>query len=247
MNDDQLLRYSRHILLPEIDVDGQEKLLNAHVLVVGMGGLGSPIGLYLASAGIGELTICDDDFVDISNLQRQIVHHTSDVGSAKVASAEAKLTRINPDIKINSKQSRLSAEELHELVGSVDLVVDATDNFATRVAINRACIQSKTPAVYGAAVRLEGQIFVYDPSEANNPCYECLHQHIDDGAMNCAENGVAGPVVGIVGTMQAMEAIRLLCGIGSSTAGIFQNFDARDMKWLQFKVLKRDNCAACST
>ncbi len=246
MNDDELLRYSRHILLPEIDVAGQEALTNSHVLIVGMGGLGSPIALYLAAAGIGTITICDDDIVDITNLQRQIAHHSQDVGTPKVESAANKIKEINPNIVVQTRQSRLAADELDGLVADANLVVDATDNFAIRVAINRASIKHKTPAIFGAAVRLEGQIFVSDPRSPDHPCYECLHQNIDDGAMNCAENGVAGPVVGIVGTMQAMEAIRIICSIGRSTAGVFQNFDARDMKWQQFKVQKRIDCAACA-
>lgn len=245
MNDEELLRFSRHVLLPEIDVTGQEALLKAHILIVGMGGLGSPIALYLASAGVGKLTICDDDLVDLTNLQRQIAHHTSDVGKPKVNSAAEKMRAINPNLEIDCIQGRLLEADLQGLVSKVDLVLDATDNFSTRVAINRACHQHKTPAVFGAAVRLEGQIFVYQPGTSDAPCYECLHQNIDDSAMNCAENGVAGPVVGIVGTMQTMEALRLICDFGVSTAGLFQTFDARDMKWHQFKVPKRPDCATC--
>lgn len=245
MNDDQLLRYSRHILLPEIDIQGQEALLKTHALIVGLGGLGSPIALYLAAAGIGEMTLVDDDQVDMTNLQRQVAHHTRDVGRAKVDSAADKLKAINPELKINAIQARLGSSELDNLIQSVDLVMDATDNFSTRVHINRACISYRKPAVFGAAVRLEGQLFVYDPDIEAAPCYECLHQHIDDSAMNCAENGVAGPVVGIIGTMQAMEAMRLICHIGDSSAGKFQNFDARSMSWQTFKVLKRESCAAC--
>ena len=244
MNDEQLLRFSRHILLPEIDVTGQQTLLDTHVLIVGLGGLGSPIALYLASAGFGRVTLCDDDIVDLTNLQRQVAHHTPDVGIAKVDSAAAKLRNINPTIQIDTLQARLTETNLPAILKDVNLVIDATDNFATRVLLNRHCVKERIPVVYGAAVRLEGQIFVYDPNQ-NSPCYECLHKHVDDSAMNCAENGVAGPVVGIVGTMQAMEAIRLLCRIGTSTAGIFQTFDARDMKWHQFKVQKRPDCAAC--
>ena len=247
MNDEELLRYSRHILLPEIDVSGQEKLNGSHVLIVGMGGLGSPIALYLASAGIGRLTICDDDRVDITNLQRQIAHHTDDVGALKVESAAQKLRAINPLCEVTAINQRLDENQLDQLVEQASLVVDATDNFSTRVLINRACLRHKTPAVFGAAVRLEGQIFVFDPATKDNPCYECLHKNIDDSAMNCAENGVAGPVVGIIGAMQTMEAVRLICSIGQSTAGLFQNFDARDMKWQQFKVPKRKDCNACAS
>jgi adenylyltransferase/sulfurtransferase len=245
MNDDQLLRYSRHILLPEIDVRGQQALIDSHVLIVGLGGLGSPIALYLAAAGVGEITLVDDDVVDVSNLQRQISHHTQDVGRRKVDSAKDKLAAMNPDVKINVVPTRLDQTQLETIIDSVSLVMDATDNFSTRVTLNRVCLKAQKPVVYGAAVRLEGQIFVFDPNEIDAPCYECLHKHVDDSAMNCAENGVAGPVVGIIGTMQAMEGIRLLCKIGSSSAGKFQNFDARTMAWQTFKVLKRLDCAAC--
>lgn len=245
MNDDQLLRYSRHILLPEIDVSGQQGLLDSHVLIVGLGGLGSPIALYLAAAGVGELTLVDDDVVDISNLQRQIAHHTHDVGRSKIESARDKINAMNPDVKVNVVSTRLDQTQLETIIDSVSLVMDATDNFSTRVALNRVCIKARKPVVYGAAVRLEGQLFVFDPDQAEAPCYECLHKHVDDSAMNCAENGVAGPVVGIIGTMQAMEAIRILCKIGASSAGKFQNFDARTMDWQFFKVLKRSDCAAC--
>lgn len=245
MNDEQLMRYSRHILLPEIDVEGQEALLATHALIVGLGGLGSPIALYLAAAGIGEFTLIDDDVVDATNLQRQVAHHNSDVGKAKVHSAADKMYGINPDIEINRIQARLSDELLDAVISNIDIVIDATDNFATRVTINRICTQKNKPVIYGAAVRLEGQVFVYDPEQAGAPCYECLHKDIDDSALNCAENGVAGPVVGIIGTMQAMEVLRLVCKIGASSAGKLQNFDARDMSWRTFKVLRRVDCAAC--
>lgn len=247
MNDEQLLRYSRHILLPEIDVAGQEAIIGTHALIVGLGGLGSPIALYLAAAGIGEVTLVDDDEVDLTNLQRQVVHHSQDVGKSKVESAAEKMLAINPDLKINKVQARLDDRLLATIIPDIDLVMDATDNFRIRAHLNRACIKHQKPAVFGAAVRLEGQIFVFDPRIADAPCYECLHKHVNDSALNCAENGVAGPVVGIIGTMQAMEAIRLICDIGESSAGKFQNFDARNMSWQSFKVLQRADCAACGT
>ncbi len=245
MNDDQLLRYSRHILLPEIDVAGQEAILASHALIVGLGGLGSPIALYLAAAGVGEVTLVDDDEVELSNLQRQVVHHSQDVGKPKIASAADKMRAINPELKVNMLKTRLDREALENIIPDIDLVMDATDNFRVRTHINRACLKHKKPAVFGAAVRLEGQLFVFDPRVEDAPCYECLHKHVDDSALNCAENGVAGPVVGIIGTMQAMEALRLICHIGESSAGKFQNFDARNMAWQSFKVLKRDDCSAC--
>lgn len=245
MKDEQLLRYSRHILLPEIDVTGQQALLDAHVVIIGMGGLGCPIALYLAASGVGQLTISDDDEVEISNLQRQIAHHTKDVGLKKVESAKNKINGMNPDCKVTSIDHRLSEEALSELANSATLIVDATDNFSTRKMINRVAIKQKVPVVFGAAVRLEGQILVYDPAIKDAPCYECFYQDVDDSALNCATSGVAAPVVGIIGTCQAMEAIRLLCSITPSSAGFLQTFDARDMSWNKFKLPKRSDCEAC--
>ena len=246
MNDEELLRYSRHIFLPEIDIAGQQALVDAHVLIIGMGGLGSPIALYLAASGVGHITISDDDDVEITNLQRQVAHHQADIGQPKVESAKQKMTSINPHIKVTSLKQRLSEEELKQQVKNVTLVIDATDNFASRVIINRVCVAAKVPVVFGAAVSLEGQLFIYDPRQDDAPCYECLFQNVSDSALNCAESGVAAPVVGIIGSMEAMEALRLICNIGESSAGYLQNFDARTMIWNRFKVNKRSDCEGCS-
>jgi molybdopterin/thiamine biosynthesis adenylyltransferase len=246
MNDDQLLRYSRHIFLPEIDIAGQQALVDAHVLIIGMGGLGSPIALYLAASGVGHITISDDDDVELTNLQRQIAHHQADVGQPKVESAKQKMTSINPHIEVTTLKQRLSEGDLKQLIETVTLVIDATDNFASRVIINRVCVAARVPVVFGAAVRLEGQLFIYDPRQEDAPCYECLFQNVSDSALNCAESGVAAPVVGIIGSMEAMEALRLICNIGESSAGYLQNFDARTMIWNRFKVNRRSGCAGCS-
>jgi molybdopterin/thiamine biosynthesis adenylyltransferase len=246
MKDEELLRYSRHILLPEIDAAGQQALIDAHVMIIGMGGLGCPIALYLAASGVGHITISDDDTVELTNLQRQIAHHQSDIGHPKVESAKEKMTSINPHIKMTALNERLSEEQLRDQLHDVSLVIDATDSFASRVIINRACVDASIPAVFGAAVRLDGQLFIYDPRQKNAPCYECLFQNISDSALNCAESGVAAPIVGIIGTMQAMEALRLICAIGDSSAGYLQNFDARTMIWNRFKVNKRDDCSGCA-
>tara|TARA_R110002072_G_scaffold150059_4_gene298184 strand:- start:814 stop:1563 length:750 start_codon:yes stop_codon:yes gene_type:complete len=247
MNDEELLRYSRHILLPDIDIAGQDALINARVLIVGMGGLGCPIALYLTASGVGNIVISDDDCVELTNLQRQIAHQESDLGSLKVESAKNKMQAMNAHCKITTISHRLDAAELESLIGEIDVVVDATDNFASRILINRVCVAAKVPVVFGAAVRLDGQIMIFDPTKADAPCYECLYKNVDDSALNCAESGVAAPVVGIIGTSQAMETLRLICGIGESSAGYLQTFDARTMNWNRFKVLKRNDCVGCSS
>jgi len=246
MTDEELLRYSRHILLPEIDVAGQEALINARVLIVGMGGLGCPIALYLTASGVGHITISDDDSVELTNLQRQIAHFDSDLGSSKVESARTKMQAMNRHVEVITIERRIDEAELIKTMENIDLVVDATDNFASRLVINRVCVATKTPAVFGAAVRLDGQILVYDPMQDGAPCYECAYSDVNDSALNCSESGVAAPVVGIIGTCQAMEALRIICNIGQSSAGYLQTFDARSMIWNRFKVLKRSNCGGCS-
>jgi molybdopterin/thiamine biosynthesis adenylyltransferase len=246
MNDEELLRYSRHVLLPEIDVTGQEALINARVLIVGMGGLGCPIALYLTASGVGQITISDDDLVELTNLQRQIAHFDSDLGRSKVESAQTKMQAMNRHVKVTAIEKRLDEAELTDIMKNIDLVVDATDNFASRLAINRVCVATKTPVVFGAAVRLDGQILVYDPTHDGAPCYECAYNDVNDSALNCSESGVAAPLVGIIGTCQAMEALRIICNIGESSAGYLQTFDARSMTWNRFKVLKRSDCAGCA-
>lgn len=246
MNDEQLLRYNRHIMLPDIDIAGQEKLLAARVLIIGLGGLGSPVAMYLAAAGVGHLVLNDFDEVDLGNLQRQIVHKTKDIGRLKVSSATDTLTELNPGLDITGLAERLSDEDLIREVQMADLVVDASDNFTTRSKVNEACVKTRTPLVSGAAIQLEGQIMVYDPCNAEGPCYRCLYQEMDDNLLNCAENGVAAATVGVIGTLQAMEAIKLIVGIGQSLSGYLLIFDAKYMEWKKLKLPRNKDCPVCS-
>jgi len=243
--DDELLRYSRHILLPEIDVSGQEKLLAAHVAIIGIGGLGSPVALYLASSGIGKLSLIDFDSVDLSNLQRQIIHDTDHLGTTKVSSAQGKLAALNPGTSVQVYAEKLSDLEISALIKEVDAVVDCTDNFATRLTINQACVQHQVPLISGAAIRMEGQLMVYDPSIANAPCYACLYQNTAELDLNCATTGVAAPLVGIIGSMQAMETLKILVGFGEPATGSLLIFDAANTQWQRFRVTRRADCPAC--
>lgn len=246
MNDHQLLRYSRHILLDEIDIEGQEKILAAHVLIIGAGGLGSPAAFYLASAGIGTITLVDDDTVDLTNLQRQILHTTERVGQAKVASGKKALEDINPGVNIIAVQERVSDERLNELVSKATVVLDCTDNFATRHAINRACVANRVPLVSGAAIKFDGQISVFDPRSGTAPCYACLFpedQQFEEA--NCATMGVFSPLVGIVGSVQAAEALKLIVSIGTSLAGRLLLLDARTMEWSSIKIARNASCSIC--
>jgi len=243
--DDELLRYSRHILLPEIDVSGQEKLLAAHVAIIGIGGLGSPVALYLASSGIGKLSLIDFDSVDLSNLQRQIIHDTDHLGTTKVSSAQGKLAALNPGTSVQVYAEKLSDLEISALIKEVDAVVDCTDNFATRLTINQACVQHQVPLISGAAIRMEGQLMVYDPSIANAPCYACLYQNTAELELNCATTGVAAPLVGIIGSMQAMETLKILVGFGEPATGSLLIFDAANTQWQRFRVTRRADCPAC--
>lgn len=247
MEDEELLRFSRQIMLPEIEIAGQEALNAAHVLVVGVGGLGSPVALYLAAAGIGKLTLLDHDEVDLTNLQRQIVHTTAAIGDPKVESAARTLEAINPGTEIVTLQERADETRLNELVVDADLVVDCTDNFTVRFEINRACVASGTPLVSGAAIRLEGQIMVYDPGKPDCACYQCLYQEAEDGALNCAETGVAAPVVGVIGTLQAMEVLKLIAGFGESLAGYVLVYDAKYSDFRKLKLPRNPDCAACGS
>lgn len=247
MHDEQLLRYARHIMLPDIDVEGQEKLLATKVLVIGLGGLGSPVALYLAASGVGELVLADFDTVDLSNLQRQIVHTNASVGEAKPESAKKTLKAINPDTRIRTINSRLTLEQLEEEVQAADLVMDCTDNFEVRFAINDACLRQQTNLVSGAAVRMEGQLMVVDASNPDKPCYRCLYDEASDQQLNCAETGIAAPVVGTIGTLQALEALKMILGIGESLAGYILTFDARYMDWRKLKLPQRPDCPSCTT
>lgn len=245
MNDEQLLRYSRQIMLPELDVTGQEKLLAARVLIVGLGGLGSPLAMYLAAAGVGTLVVCDYDAVDLSNLQRQIVHRNDALGEPKVDSARRTLRTLNPEVRVEALQERLTAGHLQTVVAGCDLVLDATDNFSTRYALNDACWQARKPLVSGAAIRWEGQVAVFDPRQAEAPCYRCLYPEGDDEALNCAENGVVAPLVGIIGSCQALEAIKLLTGVGESLAGFVLYFDGKRMDWRKLRLSRNPSCPTC--
>jgi len=246
MKDEDLLRYSRQIMLPEIEIDGQEKLLNSRVLIVGLGGLGCPVAMYLAAAGVGHLVLADFDVVDLSNLQRQIAHTTAGVGQLKVASAMQTISALNPNVKVTCIDQRLDTDTLISQINLADLVLDCTDNFNIRFEINELCVANKTPLVSGAAIRLEGQVMVFDPETPDSPCYRCLYQDADDVALNCAENGVAAPVVGVIGTIQAIEAIKLLAGFGQSLAGYLLVFDAKSMNWRKLKLSKNPACVTCS-
>ena len=246
MNDDQLLRYSRQIMLPSIDIEGQQTLLDSRVLIVGMGGLGSPVGLYLAAAGVGHLVISDFDEVDLSNLQRQVAHTSNDIGLAKVESAKQSFHAINPLIKVTALNKKLEDAELLEQVKQADIVIDCCDNFETRFAINDACVAAKTPLVSGAAIRFEGQISVFDSRDNTCPCYNCLYPR--DGAVDqsCSDNGVIAPITGIIGSMQALEAIKVLTGAGKSLQGRVLLLDGLSMDWQSMKLPRNPNCPTCS-
>ncbi|RYZ88641.1 MAG: molybdopterin-synthase adenylyltransferase MoeB, partial [Moraxellaceae bacterium] len=241
-----LLRYSRQIMLPDVDIDGQEKLLSARVLIVGLGGLGSPVAMYLAAAGVGNLVLADFDTVDLSNLQRQIAHTTSRIGQTKVESAAQTLRDLNPEISITCVAELLSEDALKKHIQTVDVVVDCSDNFSTRFAINAACVAAKIPLVSGAAIRLEGQVAVFDSRINGNPCYRCLYEDISETDMTCAANGVLSPLVGIIGSMQALETIKIIVGFGSSLAGKLLLFDARHSQWRELTLSKDNACPICN-
>lgn len=248
MTDEQLIRYSRHILLEALGIEGQQRILSSHALVVGAGGLGSPAALYLASAGIGKLTLADGDTVDFTNLQRQILHTTEKVGMQKAESGKLALAAINPEVKVEPINDRLSGEQLDAMVASADVVLDCCDNFSTRHAINRACIRHRKPLVSGAAIRFDGQISVYDLRNDESPCYHCLFPEGDDAEeVRCAVMGVFAPLTGIVGTMQAAEALKLVAGIGETLTGRLMLIDALTMQWRTVNFRKDASCGACGS
>ena len=247
MKDEQLLRYSRQIMLPEMDIAGQQKLIDATVLIVGMGGLGCPAAMYLVASGVGHLVIADDDVVELTNLQRQVAHSQSMIGEPKVVSAQQTLLGLNPDLKITALQMRLEGVNLSEAVSQADLVVDACDNYTTRFAINFACIEHGKPLVSGAAIRMEGQVAVFDSRSPTSPCYQCLYSQGDDEDASCSENGVIAPLVGIIGAVQAMEAIKLLTGIGESLTGRLLLLDASTLQWREMRLPRDSNCGACGS
>jgi molybdopterin/thiamine biosynthesis adenylyltransferase len=246
MNDEQLLRYSRHILLPQIGVEGQQRILAARVLVIGAGGLGSPAAYYLASAGIGTIVLADGDTVDLTNLQRQILHHTGSIGQAKAESGRSTLARINPECKVIPLLERLEGARLEEEVAAADVVLDCSDNFATRHAVNRACVKFARPLVSGAAIRFDGQIAVFDSRQPDAPCYNCLFpegQEVEE--VRCAVMGVFAPLTGIIGTVQAAEALKLIIGCGESLAGRLLLLDGLAMEWRQIALPRDPGCAVC--
>ncbi|MBS0423518.1 MAG: HesA/MoeB/ThiF family protein [Proteobacteria bacterium] len=246
MDDHQLLRYSRHILLPQIDIAGQEKLNQSHVLIIGAGGLGSPAALYLAASGVGNLTICDGDQVDLTNLQRQIMHDSSAIGMEKTLSAKQSLLRVNPEIHITAIQARVDAEKLSQLIPQADAVIDASDNFGTRHHVNQACVTYKKPLISGAAVQFSGQVSVFDLRHGDSPCYHCLFPvDGDQEDMPCAIMGVFSPVVGIIGSMQAAETLKILLGIGESLNGRLLVLDGLTMNWRSVRLSKDPACPVC--
>ncbi len=246
MNDQELLRYNRHILLPQIDVEGQEKICQSKMLIVGVGGLGSPVSMYLAASGVGELFLVDDDKVDESNLQRQIVHNENTLGLPKVESARKNLTELNSFINVRIFDRRLDDQGLLELIYKVDVVLDCSDNFQTRKQLNRLCYQNKKPLVSGAAIRLEGQLTTFLNRDENQACYACLYEVSDDENLSCAQNGVLAPVVGIVGAAQALEAIKIITGCGEPLSGILGLFDGATNKWRYLNFKKNPQCLVCN-
>ena len=247
MNDQQLLRYSRHILLPQIDIAGQEKLNQSSVLIIGAGGLGSPAALYLAASGIGHLIICDGDRVDLTNLQRQIVHNHRSLGQAKALSAQASLAEINPEIKVTAIQRHVNAAELTDLAAQVDAVVDASDNFSTRHSINQACLTQRKPLISGAAIQFEGQVSVFDLRHPDSPCYHCLYSNEGDNRdMVCSAMGVFAPLTGIIGCMQAAETLKALLNIGKNLNGRLLLLDSLTMQWRSLKLNKDPACPVCT-
>jgi adenylyltransferase/sulfurtransferase len=245
MDDPQLLRYSRQILLPQFGIEGQQALLDSHALIIGAGGLGSPAALYLAAAGIGRISIADDDLVEASNLQRQILHRQQDIGRPKAESARHHLRALNPELRVQAVQGRLAGEALAEQVRAADIVLDCTDNFATRFAINAACVRHRRPLVSGAAIRLEGQVAVFDSRTDSAPCYCCLYREEGELEETCAERGVLGPVVGIIGSIQALEAIKLLTGMGETLTGRLLVLDGLHMEWRELRLRKDPECPVC--
>ena len=246
MNDQQLLRYSRHILLAQIGIEGQQRLLDSSVLIIGLGGLGSPAALYLASSGVGKLILCDDDTVELSNLQRQIIHRGSSIGQSKTVSAQAVLLDINPEVQSVSMHVRAEAGQLAELVSLADVVLDCSDNFATRYQVNRTCLAQHKPLVSGAAIQFDGQIAVFDFRRSDAPCYNCLFPEDSQAAeLRCATTGVFSPLTGIIGTLQASEALKLLMGIERGLSGRLLTLNALDMDIMRSNLNKDPKCSIC--
>ena len=245
VNPQQLTRYSRHIQLASIGIDGQRRLLDSRALIVGLGGLGSPAAMYLAASGVGHLTLADFDHVELSNLQRQIIHGTSDLGRHKVHSARDRLMELNPDITVTALPRALDDEDLGQEVARADVVLDASDNFETRFELNRACVSTQTPLVSGAAIRLEAQLAVFEPARPESPCYRCLYAEDPGAGESCSAFGVLAPLLGVIGSLQAVEALKLLVGIGSPLTGRVMVFDALQMEWRSLRLRKDPRCPVC--
>ncbi len=245
MNDQDLLRYSRQIILPKIGIEGQQALLDSTMLLIGMGGLGSPSAMYLAAAGVGHLIIADFDMVEISNLQRQVIHHTDDIGKYKVDSAKEKMLAINPGIKVTTIKD-LNDENLNSWVSKVDVVLDGTDNFDTRFKVNQACVEEKTPLVSAAVIRFEGQLSVFKGYEANQPCYQCLYSAEGNNDETCSENGILSPVAGVMGSLQALQAVKVMLNLGEQLIGKLTIIDAMDLTLRSIKISKDSACPICN-
>lgn len=245
MDDTQLLRYNRHILLPQVGIAGQERLLNSKVLIVGLGGLGAPAAMYLASAGVGHLWLCDFDVVELSNLQRQIIHTTASLGKTKVDSAKETLERLNPLINIVPLHQSYDEDSLSDIITDVEVVLDCTDNLSTRLAINRACVHTRTPLISGAAIRMEGQIAVFCHNLPSSPCYQCIYPR-EIPPETCVQTGILAPVVGMIGSLQALEALKLLLKIGETLAGRLLLIDALNMECYDVKLAKNPHCPICA-
>lgn len=246
LSDEELLRYSRQIMLPELDVAGQEKLKAATVMIVGLGGLGSPVAMYLAAAGVGHLILVDHDEVDLTNLQRQIVHNSERIGESKVHSARETILDLNPHCKVTVEAKRLKERSADRLVASANAIVDCTDNFSTRFLLNRLSVQYQVPLISGAAIRMDGQISVYDPNNEESPCYQCLFDDTGEGDQTCANNGVLAPIVGLVGSIQAVETLKQLTGMGQTLVGRLLMVDGLNMRFREVRLKKNPDCEACS-
>jgi len=247
LTDQQLLQYSRHIFLPEIDIEGQRRLLNSHVLIMGMGGLGSPVAMYLAASGVGQLTLVDFDQVELSNLQRQIIHSIQSIEQDKVESARQTLQALNADVAVHIINKKLDENELESLLQTVDVVVDGTDNFASRFLVNRVCQSTATPLVSGSVIRFMGQVSVFKFNKGQGPCYQCLYDDIEAEQENCADHGVLAPAVGIIGSIQATEVLKLLLGIGESLNGKLLIMDAKNMEFQTKKLIPDPDCKICGS
>ncbi|HCE35039.1 MAG TPA: molybdopterin-synthase adenylyltransferase MoeB [Gammaproteobacteria bacterium] len=245
MNDQDLLRYSRQIILPEVGIEGQQALLDSTMLLIGVGGLGSPSAMYLAAAGVGHLIIADFDKVELSNLQRQVIHHTDDIGEFKVDSAKAKMLAINPTIKITTVKD-LSENNLNAWVAKADVVLDGTDNFDTRFKINQACVTETTPLVSAAVIRFEGQLSVFKGYDSDQPCYQCLYSTEGNNDENCTDNGILAPVAGMLGTMQALQAIKVILNLGEQLVGKLMIIDALDLSFRNVTINKDKSCTICN-